>query len=174
MAPLPVDSTRRFFLHYHTSLLHHTVMVRTTNSVDASAFSTFMNSFLVALSAGLCLVTIDGLEESLQGSTIRNPAVWSGGASYGAGDENPVFRPRQLCFLGRALDGRRARMFIFGWKKNSPNNYRLNTTDDSDIAAAITVLGTNPGAFISISGLATVKYPYADVNFNDYWERKVR
>ncbi len=174
MAPLPVTNTRRYFLDYHTDVAAHTVMVRTTGSVDEATFSSVFGNFLTQLAPILNLITVDGLRVAVAGSNVTNPAVWSGGASYGTGTEQGFLTPRELCFLGRSSDGRRARLFVFGYKGATPVDFRIESSGSPEISNAYGILNANPGIFISISGLATVKYPYVDVNFNSYWERQRR
>lgn len=174
MAPLSPDNTQRFFLDYSTSLLSHTVMVRTTTATSAAAFSTFMDDFLTALAPELSQITIDGARVAQISTNVSIPVTWSGAATYGTGSESAVFRPRQLCFLGRTVNGRRARMFIYGGDFTSPNDFRIDRAANANIDAAYDVLELNPQFFAAIDGLATVKYNYVDVNFNSYWERKVR
>lgn len=174
MAPLPTDNTQRFFLDYSTTNLSHTLMVRTTSTTSAAAFSTFMDAFLTALAPELSLITIDGARVAQVNTNVSIPITWSGDPSYGTGSESAVFRPRSLCFLGRTANGRRARMYVFGGDYTSPNDFRINRVDNANIDAAIDVLEVNPQFFAGIDGLASVKYSYVDVNFNSYWERAVR
>lgn len=174
MAALPVDNTQRFFLDYSTSLLSHTMMVRTTSATSAAAFSTFMNDFLTALAPELSVLTVDGARVAQVNSNVSIPITWSGAATYGTGSESAINRPRQLCFLGRTVNGRRARLFVYGGDFTMPNDYRIDRAANATIDAAYDVLELNPQFFAAIDGLATVKYNYVDVNFNSYWERKVR
>lgn len=174
MAPLAVDNTQRFFLDYSTTNLSHTMMVRTTTPTSGGAFSSFMNAFLTALAPELSLITIDGARVAQINTNVSIPIVWSGAATYGTGSEPLNFRPRQLAFLGRTANGRRARLFVYGGDFTSPNDFRITRAANANIDAAYDVLELNPQFFAAIDGLATVKYGYVDVNFNSYWEREVR
>lgn len=174
MAPLSPDNTQRFFLDYSTTNLSHTLMVRTTSATSAGAFSTFMDDFLTALAPELSLITVDGARVAQISSNVSIPITWSGAATYGTGSEALNFRPRALCFLGRTVNGRRARMFIYGGDFTSPNDFRITRASNANIDAAYDVLELNPQFFAGIDGLATTKYQYCDVNFNSYWEREVR
>lgn len=174
MAPIPPSNTVRYKLNYATANAEHSMLCRTTGSVTPAGFSSFMDSFLTSLSASLYEISIISLQVAAASLNVFNTVTWGGDPSYGSGAEPAVFAPRQICFLGRTSGGRRARMFLFGYKGDTPGTYRIYSADQADIAAAYVVLNANAGAFIGIDGLATVKYNYVDINFNSYWERKVR
>lgn len=174
MVPIPPSNTTRWKVTYSTANAEHSVLCRSTGALTSAGFSTFFDAFLTALEPRLYEIAIVSLQVAAAGLNVFNTVTWSGAASYGSGAEAAVFAPRQMCFLGRTSGGRRARMFLFGMSGTSPDNYRIYSADDTAISDAYDVLNTNPGVFVGIDGLATVKYNYVDVNFNSYWERAVR
>lgn len=174
MAPLNPNNTRRYFLNYSTSKAAHTMMLRTTLSVTAANASLVFSDILAAWASQLSLININSMEMAEKGTNVRNPVTWGGSATYGAAAEVGNLAPRSICFLGRSTDGRRARLFLYGYKGATPEDWRLTNADNAAVGTVYATLNTNPGVFLSISELATVKYNYADVNFNSYWERELR
>jgi hypothetical protein len=168
------NNTRRYFLNYSTSAAAHTMMLRTTTAVNAFSASFIFNDIFTAWASDLSLVTVNSMEMAEKGTNVRNPVLYSGAATFGAAAEVGNLAPRQICFLGRSTDGRRARLFLFGYKGATPTDWRFTVADHAAVGTVYNLLNSNPGVFLSISELATVKYNYADVNFNSYWERELR
>jgi hypothetical protein len=174
MAPLPPETTQRFFLDYATANRQHTLMVRTTTPQAATTFSTVMDAFLDAIAPTIYAIVIVGARVAQVGSNITSPIAWGGSAGYGATAEPLDLAPRQLCFLGRSTDGRRMRMYLFGYEGATHGDYRISRSENTDVDAAYNVMEANPSFWASISGNVTTKYEYVDINFNSYWERDLR
>ena len=177
MAALPANSTDRFFLEYNDGQYDHTLLVRWhASATTLSAVMASVDDLLTAMADGLYEITIKGARSSAAGSNFSFPVVWSGGASYGGGAMPGVFAPRQWTLLGRTTGGRRARFFFFGVEFDTPNSYRIpraagNLVDD---ALAVIEAGQTAGIYLCIDGAAPIMYQYADINFNNYYEAKVR
>ncbi len=176
MAPLPIDSTPRFWLDYTDGIFDHTMMFRYSASTTLSDVMGGVDNFLNQLSPDLYEITILGARAAASGSNVSLPVTWEGAGTYGSGGALAVTAPRELTFLARASDGRRSRVSVYGLKLSTPDTYRFNPDDDSAIDSAVAALAlmASSSQWISISVHALTVYTYVDVNFNSYWERKSR
>lgn len=177
MAPLPDNSTARVWVDYNDGVNDHSLMIRYSPSgaTVADAMDAAI-AFLEAMDPLLYLIGITGARASAAGSTFSFPVAWTGAATYGDDTMDPVFAPRETRFLGRDNGGRRVSWSLYGGKYETPENYRLNPLDFAAVASAISAIEANVVAdtFLTINYGDPIVYPYADVNFNSYWERQAR
>jgi len=98
--------------------------------------------------------------------------VGSGGAI------TPANETRETTFQGRSFTtGRKLDISLYGIVMTTPDNYRFPAggTSPAWVNGAVTVLnGTVAGTFLTVDNSAATWYSYANVNFNSYWERRVR
>lgn len=176
MAALDPANTGRFWLDYTDGHNEHTLMVRYGESATLADVMFSIDLFLTDLSTHLYVLTITGARYSGEGSHVSSPVVWTGAAAYGSGAMPLAFRPKQWCWLGRTTGGRRARWFLFGVSTNVPDNYReLSGSGNAAQDGTTGILaGQALGVFIAIDKLTPQLANYADVNFNNYWERRSR
>lgn len=174
MAPLPPESTARYFLDYSVNAHTHTMEVRASGAHSPASFGSAMTNLLGAIVSLLLPITVLDVRFAASGSTVSNIVV-SGieGAVFGTGTGTVDDVPKELNFVGRSTGGRRVRLGIFGYK-GVVSTYRLTNAESSAILNATTILnGTSP-YFFAIDGLVGVWKPYANILFNSYWQRKVR
>jgi hypothetical protein len=177
MAPLPENTTDRFWLDYTDGINPHSFQARFAGGLTAVPnIATQVDNFFLALSPILYGLTVLGARFSLAGTTISQPYTWTGEASYGNFAMPATLAPRQLCFLGRGADGRRVRWFVFGWEAAPPTPFRLDLSNPAELGDAWAILQAGPGtdAFLTISGGDPNLYSYVDVNYNSYFEEKAR
>lgn len=176
MAPLPPESTARFYLDYSDGINQHTLVARAGATAGSIEANFYFDALLAALDTILYTITIVGLRVSSDNSNVTNPMVWTGPASYGSGTMTGENAPRELRFLGRSADGRRVSASVYGYQGTTPAIYRLLASGVTPIADAITALedaGTG-ATFLTISTQVPVWKPYASFNFNSYWEAEQR
>lgn len=176
MAPLPENATARLFVDYTDGLNNHTLMFRYPVGVGATEVMEVVDDYLSSLSPILHLLTITAARISSAGSEFSFPTAWTGLGTYGSGTIVGWKAPAELSFVGRSADGRRARWFLFGYKDTIPNDFRLSTGDNTAVLAAYNDLvdAALAGTICTIGGIPPVIYPYANVNFNSYYETKQR
>lgn len=184
MAPLPPNSTRRFFLDYTTGRYQHTFQMRTANGITAAGadavFADFVNAFLGLTCAGWAVL---GGRVQEAGSNITLPANFplsQALSSPNVSDPLPENQePRAVTYVGRgAVSGRRVRVAVYGLLGNTPNRYRYLATGvpgdvTTDVLTALRDGGGND-CWLSIGGDVPYWLDYADVNYNSYWEAAVR
>jgi len=176
MAPLPPESTARFYLDYSDGVNEHTIVARMGAGASVAEAIASVDLFLTALSGVLFTLTVIGARVSSDNSNVTNPVTWTGSASYGTGTITGNQVPRELRFQGRSTDGRRVSVSVYGFNEDTPATYRINADAIPEIDDAIEAL-TGAGAvnvFLTISTLVPVWKTYASVNYNSYWERKAR
>lgn len=176
MAPLPEDNTARLWVSYDDGYNEHSVMFRTSNPLDIEGGISYADQFLAALAPILYEITITGARFATVGTNVSNPVLWTGASTYGTFLMPQELAPRALTFLARSSGGRRARWSVYGLSLPTPANYRITNSEEAAVLAANTVLNAaqNDGWAVTIDGLNPVTYPYADVNFNSYWEAEAR
>lgn len=175
MAPLPANSTARYFVDYTTGTEEHTFSVRANPTYSPADLGTDLNTFLTDISPLLNRITIIRVRYQPEGSNVSAPVATAidgndyGGASYGTGDDRSKF----LNFVGRSSDGRRVRLAVYGVNDIQPD-YRVSTADSSAIIAAVDTLNTPANAFLTVSGLKPLWYPYANTTDSAYWQKQLR
>jgi hypothetical protein len=174
MAPLS-NNTRRWWLDYSTCGHGHTLLMRSSDPVDAAEASAAIGSFLGDLSTQLREITITGFRTAAKGSDVSLPATWGGAATYGSGTGSEFESAQYLDFVGRDEAGRRVRVAVFGVVYSEVgNNYRVTTAESTAVVDALADLVGDPECFLTISELNPVWHTYANVGQNAYWRNKIR
>jgi len=175
MAALPPSNTTRWWAVYTNNNTQHRLMVRTAASVTAAQANTFFNTLFNTLAPIIFSTAVQNLETAVLGSNVRNIVAWTGPASYGAGSEAGTDgRARAFSFVGRSVDGRKTKLFVFGGKPFSEGDYRIDTSEDAAVLAAVNLLNGANGVYLSISGLQPVWKGYANIGYNDHWIKEYR
>lgn len=176
MAPLPDSSTNRLFVDYTDGINNHTLMFRYPLSGTLAGVMGVADDVLSAVSPLIHLITITSARAAAAGSEISLPVAWTGLGTYGATSVPGSRAPAQISFVGRSSDGRRARWFIFPYRAAIPDDFRLSTSENADVLATYNALvaGAAAGDLATIGGLAPTILPYANVNYNSYYETKQR
>jgi hypothetical protein len=174
MAPLPPTTTKRWFLDYSVGGVDHTLMMRSSANVTAAEAVTAISGFLAQLAPVLYEITVTGFRVAELNSNVTNPVVWTGNATYGSGaaPENSI--PNFISFIGRSAGGRRARVFVFGFKLNYPSNYRFEAGENADVDDARAQLDAYANRWLTIDTLDAVWNAYANTGVNAYWQRQIR
>lgn len=171
-------------MDYSVADVGHELLVRlnaAASPIDALDRLYYILNFV----AGSLPVTwaVTGVRYSALGSDISLPIDYSASELFGftgtVTDPFPeVNHPRQLNWVGRSIvSGRRARIGIYGWLGTTPANFRYGPGESvfsqAEIPAALN-LASAAGSFVAIDGTRVQWYPYANVNFNSYWESERR
>lgn len=174
LGALPPHNTARVWIDYNDGINTHTLLIRHDSSVGSVMDSA--DTLFLALASDWYEITIGEVRFAASGSDISFPATWSGSATYGATAMPGVFAPREMCFLGRDSNGRRARWFLFGFEGSSPDTYRLERVAANIVDDILTVIeaAQTSDIFLSISGQRPTMYQYADFNFNNHYEADQR
>lgn len=100
------------------------------------------------------------------------PTALAGDISY-----TPIF----ISFVGRSTSGARCSLYLYGLHvsptagTNEPNDYRITSAEAAWVASAVAALnGATTAPAFAIDGNAATWYPYANVGFNAYYQRKAR
>lgn len=177
MAPLPENNTPRFWLDYNDGENDHSLMVRyVASGATLADVMDNLDAVLVEMEPMLYAITITGARASASGSNFSLPVTWTGAAEYGADPMPTLLAPRETRWVGRSQLGRKVSWSFYGCKYTSPDSYRLTVGDLAavgDVIAAIEAAIT-ADVFVAIDLTAPAVYPYANVNFNSYWERQAR
>jgi len=174
MAPLPPESTARYFVDYSVGGVEHTFQVRFDGVTSPSAFGDTLNALLNTIDTQLYQITINQVRFAADGSNVSNPVV-SGieGNTYGTGAPADNERADFLNFVGRTTGGRRVTMAIYGLNAVD-DGFRSNAAEDPDVEAAVDILNGEEGLFLGIDGLNPVWKPYVNNAASGYWQRKLR
>jgi len=174
MAPLPVEGTPRFVVHYSSGQNEHTQLWRTEGATSPAAMATFLDSLWSALSGILFTAQITELVFYADGSPFGFPVAASGfvGETYGSGTPSNVQQALYLDFVARSVGGRRFRSAFFSPVGSDPS-WRFYGSEEPAIENAIDILEGNAD-LVAIDGLALNWKPYANNGFNAYWQRANR
>jgi hypothetical protein len=176
MAPLPQNSTPRFWLDYTDGSFQHSVMFRYAASAGLPAIMDVVQQFMADMAPSCCLLTVVDARASASGSNISLPVAWTGDATFGTGAQVNVNRPIEVRFEGRGPTGRRANWSLYGWDAGVPGAFRIPFDAAASIGDSIQTLGAaaTAGTLLGIDGFPPVIYPYANIQYNSYWETKCR
>lgn len=186
MAQLPQNSTARYFFDYVTgnaaTSQEHTVQMRVANPVtDVAA----QDGFLALLNAIGTARFGNGwrvlrVRYQASGSDFSVPIALTASLAAFVGTGGAVSPPSEaieLTFQGRSrVSGRRGDLSLYGTVGYSlTTNYRLTPGEASWVGAAVLELNNAAqGLWLAIDSTGLEWYPYANWNYNSYWERKLR
>lgn len=170
------DGTTRWFLKYEVSGDEHVFQMRSNPAISAGTAGSAMENLLTALDNGSALYTMNIVDfsRSAAGSSDREPQTWPGAASYGGGSMPEVDSPRYFALSGRASGNQQVRVFIYGWIGTSPDNFRIASADNTDVADAVASLSDTAGCWLTAGLGVPIWKPYANIGFNAYFQRKQR
>jgi hypothetical protein len=176
MPALPITNTARFWLDYTDGIHPHSTMFRAPNDATLADIMTVVDSYFTALGPATCLLTVTGARYALEASTVSLPVDYTGSATYGAGAQTDVNTPIEVRFEGRSPGGRRVSWSSYGWDLGVPGGYRLFLDVFADVAAAWNVLrdACNVGTLVAIDNGKPQLLPYANIQYNSYWETQQR
>ncbi len=177
ISPLPASNTERWFLDYTVGGFQHTMICRAASPQVADDVASAFNAVLTELTTYLAVITIVGFRKALVGSDITNPQSAAGlESTYGTGAQGAIYAPVQTTFVGRSIDGRKARVGVFGAATLNDSSYRITAAENSEIASAIDQLGafSAGGLFVGISGIRVLWHSYANIGLNDHFVRSMR
>lgn len=191
MAALPENNTARIWFDYITGNLatsqEHTLLIRGFGpEVTTGDVQDYLFLFLSALGAANLRQgwRVQGVRLSQAGTNFSIPVplvpdlasfVGTNTGSLAASEE-----AREWAWEGRSnTTGRRVSYSIFGIVGATPTNFRLVAGGASPtwVAASIAALGNAsvPSTIgTTIDGSKPVWYSYVNVNYNSYWERRIR
>jgi hypothetical protein len=109
-----------------------------------------------------------------QGSSVRNPVSWTSITGTGTPATFPTRLSRSGSFVGRSPDGRKVRIFLYGWVYGADATYRIYGSEDPILQAAIDDLNALTSRVGTISGSAPTFKPYLNFRNNAYWQTNLR
>lgn len=187
MADYAPNYTSRYRMRYRALGQVHTAQLRIARSHPGpAAQGVVMFQDLLETIAGKLVAdwTVLGADVAAADSDIFLPSSsipMQPTVSAVAADES--YKPVYLSFVGRSTSGLRAALFIYGINfaptgaDNTSNDYRILSTEDSAIASAVAVLNNGSGSaanLVANDDAPVVWYPYANMGFNSYYQRKAR
>lgn len=178
MAPLPANSTPVLFVDYTFNGEGHTMAFRGSVNATAAELAAVAQSFLDEAESLLADGwTVTGTRFRAQGTDFTVPGPTLGPLTPGGGPLNPVNNPRYASFIGRGnLDGRRARIFVYGLTFPMQEDYRFGPTENGVLNSMRNVLqaASVAGTLTTVGGSPVTWYEYINAGFNSYWERQQR
>lgn len=189
MAPLSPNATDRLFYDYITADaaqggIEHTLMVRFQGGAeDIPQVHQDVTDFLTAVGAARFQTgwRILRARYAAEGSNISLPTVLPPGLStfVGTAGDNPrYFEAVEATFQGRSpTSGRRVDISLYGMAGVSTNDfYRIEVGNANYpwLGPAVAALNGAVNGFRAIDHTEPDWYPYVNLNFNSYWERRLR
>jgi hypothetical protein len=176
MAPLPANSTERWYLDYTVNGdLHHLLMRTPPGASESGVSLVYQGLFDLLDSANIYQVDVIGMRFSSQGSDVTLPAAYTGTLQFGAGTAvGNDFRAKTFSFTGRDASGHKTKFFVFGAITQAEGDYRLQQGANSAIDAVVLYLNSLTGYFVTIAGLKPIWNHYANIGFHDHWIKRAR
>lgn len=175
MAPLPESSTERVKYIYQNAINQHSVTWRVVSGTPTADVDDLMQAMLTNIGIGCLASTITGVERALIGSNIFNPVADSSllGDAFGSEVGNQIADAQFISFVGRGSDGRRARLYLYGWKV-ADFNFRLLPSENPNVGTFVAALNTVSAPLLTIGGTAPIWHNYANVKTSDHWVKVAR
>jgi len=172
LTTIPEDFTPRVWLNYNDGNNDHSLMLRyNRDDSDPGIVVGVLVDFLVAIEPVIYAVSILGVEGAVEETNVRNPLTWTGDGAYGTGAQPGADAPKQLLWQGKDPEGHRWRASMFGLKLGTPNTYRYNQGDNSDIDAARAVFGQafTDNKICTINLRKALLVLWTSFNYNNHW-----
>ena len=175
MAPLPPNSTKRYYLDYDVASKQHTLIARCDSAVTAAQASTYFDNFLSALSPVLFQWTVLGMRVSAAGSNISVPASFTGTGLYGTGTGTPADSGGYASWVGRSGAGVRGRVTVFGSTVTATGgNWRAAPGENTTLDAALVELRAPVDFWWAVDALKINFNSYTNNGYNAYWRNHTR
>lgn len=175
MAPLPESSTERYKYTYQNSINEHSLTFRVVSGTPTNVVDGLFDILISNLGIQCIASTVTAVEKALLGSNIFNPvgdSTWVG-QTFGSGSGNANSDARSIGIVGRGSDGRRSRLFLFGYGVDDPN-FRILPSENPNVATVVNAYNDPDVPLLTIGGTAPVFHNYANVKPNDHWVKKAR
>lgn len=189
MAPLPANQTPRLFVDYVSGNLptsiEHTMSFRAGvggTPIDLDALQGKVASFLLGIGAGNLRAGWRIIRVRFQNGgddfSVPYPLI-SSLASFAGSSNTTLSQDREAiewAFVGRSfVSGRRAKVSVYGLAVSIPPTFRLTAGAVPWVASAVAALNepTEP-RLRAIDGTPLNYYPYVNVQYNSYWEARIR
>lgn len=190
MAPLPDNSTARVWLSYQTgggtTTQNHEMLIR-YNSASGTTSTQALQVIGLALSAMGAAAFFDGWQATsaraaAQGSDVSLPIALPAPLTtlVGAGQATATIQEqaREVRFLGRSPStGRRVSLSIYGMAGLffADADFRVLRTTENLVGEFLDAIeDTVAQAPVAIDNAVPNWYPYANWQYNSYWERTLR
>lgn len=175
MAALDPATTDRYYLDYEGPMGKRTMQFRAATGTSQGSVVTSIITFINNIkSAVYTSVTFNALRFSNTGSNVSNPLVWTPISGTVAGTLAPENYPRYIDFVGRSVDGRRVRLYVYGCNFVVTDDYRIQIAEQAVISQAVNYLNSAQSLFTTISGSVPVWKAYANSGYNSYHQKKRR
>lgn len=191
MAPLNPNTSGRVYFDYVTgdqaTSQEHTIMMR-FGVGPGFDLGDAQDEFLAFLSSYGAIEFADGwrvlgvrLSQPLQDISLPFSLTPGLAAFVGTGGTiSPSEEAREWTHQGRSFtSGRRVDLSLYGLVLSDPPNFRVvggPGTFPTKVATAASnlTLQSAAGYFTAIDGSPATWYPYLNMNYNSYWERRIR
>jgi hypothetical protein len=180
MAPLPYNNTAIFTANYTWSQGAAQMQVRYEQAGGGQAAARLVCEQI----AGLLGDDLDqdwvftGARAQAAGSNFSVPVGAPLDPTASGFDQPETQRPVFISFVGRSALGRRVSITVYGVRLTPDESWRFERGEITNVDAVITWLQTgNPNqgiAPLAIDGTQVVWYPYANVGYNAYYQRRQR
>lgn len=175
MAPLPHNNTDIYYLDYNVATHPHVLEVRTVDGAAVADVIAEIDAFMGNLNAMLTTVSFTGFRFQGNGTDVSFPVTWTGDTVWGSGAATDQQAASYCSFVGRSIDGRRAKVSVFGFKALSADvNFRFARGESEAVDNELDALGTFTNGFKSISGLDVIWNQYMNTGQNAHWRNKLR
>lgn len=174
LAPLPPESTLRYFIDY-VSGERHTLMIRAEAALGPSGFGTAMDDFFTEIGPLMNSFAIEQVRVAVAGSNVSNVVV-SGieGNTYGAGGvTSGNDRSKFLGFVGRSTAGRKVSFRVYS-VADINGSYRLDPSEAPNIGTAVAILNGTANLGLAVDGIKALWKSYANTTDDGYWQRRLR
>jgi len=174
MAPLPVNSTARLWVKKSGISGEHETMFRFiagTSQADA------VNGVHVIMEEMASFIweddTFISARWAADGSNLSFPVAWDPIVGENPGTPDEAQYPGFVSWVGRGADGREVRWTLQGVPFTADDNYRIFSTDSVTVAAVCDALAFEL-TIANIGSFHPIVYPYINVGYNAYFQRKAR
>lgn len=168
------NAQKRLRVHMTTAGgVHATYFHFLTTVADADCISTaraVCNAIkpLIATNA-----SFDSADVIAAGSNVSNPVTWGTAITgTGGGAASTYQDPYYIAIAGRTTSGCRTRLFFYGFYPSLDNNWRIEGSESTVVAAVVTALNTVAAYVVALDGLQPTWKNYFTMGANRHHIRR--
>lgn len=175
MAPFDPTNTNRLWVKKQGVTGEHELLFR---GQIGSTLDDLVGAAHAILTAARGIVyegdTWNSARYSARNSHLSFPTDWDPITGNNGTDYQEYNRPFFLDFVGRGAGGHRVRWSVQGAVQVADVDYRMYATEYSGIATIVNAFNAQNATLADITGAPVIIYPYANVGYNAYFQRKQR
>lgn len=175
LPPVKQNFLPTYFLDYQGNMGKHTLQFHVAEStVGATAIGDITALVNLLKTQVHTTTTFNVLRFRPSSSLVSLPVSWTAIAGTNTTAQAVENYPNFISFTGRAGNGRRITLKLFGWVGEPDADYRALSSESANISAIVNELNKFGSSIRTVDGGAPVWNPWSNQGVHAYFQRKAR